>query len=178
MYKQDKPSTGYKSNLVPRTWWKLCMANTLIIKSKQECTYWNECFYWHPNPCGHWRWSSIIHGTVVVHPSIRYEPQYRGYMLAFIQCIIRWYSPQYYNGSLTWISTNGTNIYLTSIRTSVLGPAREALNGFWRARLWRAPPLRLVQRSFFEQALEKEAPIRGVPMSLVFWACPFWGHCS
>jgi hypothetical protein len=37
-------------------------------------------------------------------------------MLAFIQYITGWYSPQYYNGSLMWISTNVTNIYLASIR--------------------------------------------------------------
>jgi hypothetical protein len=33
--------------------------------------------------------------------------------------VSRWYSPQYYNGSLTWISTNVTNIYLTSIRSAL-----------------------------------------------------------
>jgi hypothetical protein len=41
-------------------------------------------------------------------------------MLAFIQCILGWYSPQYYDGSLTWISTNITNIYLISIRFGTL----------------------------------------------------------
>ena len=41
-------------------------------------------------------------------------------VLAFIQCIIEWYSSQYYNGSLTWISTNVTNIYLTNIRFETL----------------------------------------------------------
>jgi hypothetical protein len=36
--------------------------------------------------------------------------------VSFIQCITGWYSLQYYNGSLSWISTNVTNIYLASIR--------------------------------------------------------------
>jgi hypothetical protein len=40
--------------------------------------------------------------------------------MSFIQCITRWYSLQYYNGSRTWISTNVTNIYLASIRFGTL----------------------------------------------------------
>jgi hypothetical protein len=41
-------------------------------------------------------------------------------MLAFIRCITGWHSPQYYNGSLTWISTNVTNINFASIRFGTL----------------------------------------------------------
>jgi hypothetical protein len=52
--------------------------------------------------------------------SIRLEPQYRWDTLAFIQCIPRWYSLQYYDESLTWISTNINNIYLASIRFGTL----------------------------------------------------------
>jgi hypothetical protein len=55
-----------------------------------------------------------------------------------------------------------------SIRASVPGLAREALDGVWRARLQRAPPPCLVERTFFEWALEKEAPTQGVLVSLVF----------
>jgi hypothetical protein len=51
---------------------------------------------------------------------LRQETQYHWDTLAFIQCIPKWNSPQYYNGSMTWISTNVTNIYLASIRFGIL----------------------------------------------------------